>query len=146
MSRAHYYSRIYVYDHSLCMDERMCIRAASKLSIFLRTSTSRIHIGEWSLVHPTVGNDSGIHGQLGSRAIGSFRAIDQNPGSRRIDTSKYGPSDTKKGGIASRFCQPERINTCIYYIRVSKGSTISSCARIIRMYVKWLPRYHFRNT
>lgn len=97
ISWAHcYYSRIHVI--SLCMYERMCMRSLENVRYFYGwVQATQAHPTQANESHPSdYESDSEYTDNLveGDRILPRDRS---KPGSRRIDTSKYGPADTKRG-------------------------------------------------
>lgn len=103
-----YYPQIYVIF--LYMYERMCMRSLETVRYFYgRIQATQAYSTQANLSHPSgYGFDSEYTDNLveGDRILPRDRS---KPGSRRIDTSKYGPADTKREH-RFRFYQSERIN------------------------------------
>lgn len=124
----------YMWSFFVCTSE--CVCAASKLfDIFTDEYKPHKHIPHrrTCLIHPTMGSTVNTR-TTWLRAIGSFRAIDQN---RDLAESTHLSTDqlTQKGSIASGFISQKELTCMCVPARVSKGLTvISSYMHITHMH------------
>lgn len=123
---------IHEYMWSLYAYTSVCVCAASKMfDIF--TDEYKPH-RRTSLIHPTMGPTANTR-TTWLRAIGFFRAIDQN---RDLTESTHLNTDqlTQEGGHRSRFYQSERINMHVCTSPRIKGTDCNmSYIHITRMYI-----------